>query len=247
MRIINYSSEYKLNAPIYGGAADVAAGGLVKRGATPATNNGMLISANGTSAIPDVLGILNSKLTYATDGETLIAGTAFVTKPVELLNPVRVIRCEYSKASADLITCTQAVSTTTMTVTSLEDDIDASFVYVAAGVGIGQTNYNTAAAAGASTLKAAFTTALDTTSKFIKILPRFHPFAILNSAGTKLASQAGVGAITVTILDTYIERNGRIDQMDPTKHAALTGLDALPSLRFWADLLIRDAIPYSID
>jgi hypothetical protein len=146
MRIINYSSEYKLNAPIYGGAADIAAGALLARGATPGTDQGALIKATGTAAVPDILGVLNSKLTYATDTETLANGTTFVTKPVELISPFRVIRIEYDLTSN--ITCTQAVSTTTLTLTSLEDDIDAGFLYVSAGVGIGQTNFLTAAAAG---------------------------------------------------------------------------------------------------
>lgn len=246
-RIVNYGAEYKLNAPVFGAAADIVAGAFLTRGATPATNNGMLIKASGASAIPDILGILNSMLDYSEDGETLIAGTAFVTKPVELITPFRVARVEYSLASADLITCTQAVSTTTMTVTSLEDDIDAAFLYVDEGLGAGQTNYLTASAAGSCTLKAAFGTSLDTTSKFVKILPRFHQLGALNSDGNKLTSQAAAGAVAVMILDTYIERNGQMEQMNPVKHAALTGLNSLQSIRFYADVLIRNPIPYSID
>lgn len=244
-RVVTYDQSYKLNVPIYGAGASVAVGALIKRGATPATNNGMGILATGTVANPDILGVLSVGLNYATEGETLIAGTSHVVKPVEPVNPFRAIRIEYDKTS--MITCTQPVNTTTMTVTSLEDDIDAAFLYVNEGLGIGQTNYLTAAAAGSCTLKAAFTTSLDTTSKFIKILPRFHQLGSLNTAGTKLASQAAAGAIKVIILDSFIERNGRLAPLDPTKHAALTGLNSLSSLRFYADVLVRDAIPYSVD
>lgn len=244
-RIVTYNRDYKLNVPIYGAGADIAKGALVKRGATPATNNGMAIVSGGASAMPDVLGVLTTGLVYARDGETLIAGTSFVTKPVEPVNPFRALRLEYDKTSQ--ITCTQAVSTTTMTVTSLQDDIDASFLYVSEGLGIGQTNYLTASAAGSCTLKAAFGTSLDTTSKFLKILPRFHLLGGLNTAGTKLSSQAAAGAVNVVVLDSFIERNGRMETLDPTKHDALTGLSNLASVRFWADVLIRDAIPYSID
>jgi hypothetical protein len=244
-RIVNYGAEYKLNAPIYGGAADIAAGALLARGATPATDQGALIKATGSSAVPDILGVLNSKLTYATDTETLANGTTFVTKPVELISPFRVVRIEYDLTSN--ITCTQTVTTTTLTLTSLEDDIDAGFLYVSAGVGIGQTNFLTAAAAGSCTLKAAFGTSLDTSSKVVKILPRFHQIASLTTAGTKLASQAAAGAIKVIVMDSYIERNTNFEQLNPVKHAALTGLSALASLRFWADVLVRDSIPYSVD
>ncbi len=244
-RIVTYDRDYKLNVPIYGAGASIAKGALVMRGATPATNNGMAIVAGGTSAIPDVLGVLTTGLNYATDGETLIAGTAYVVKPVEPVTPFRCLRLEYDKTSQ--ITCTQAVSTTTMTVTSLEDNIDAAFLYVSEGLGIGQTNYLTASAAGSCTLKAAFTTSLDTTSKFLKILPRFHLLGGLNTAGTQLSSQAAAGAVTVVVLDSFIERNGRMEALNPTKHAALTGISNLASVRFWADVLIRNTIPYSID
>lgn len=244
-RIVTYDQSYKMNVPIYGAGANIAKGALVKRGATPATNNGMAIVAGGASAIPDILGVLTTGLTYATDGETLIAGTAHVVKPVEPVSPFRCLRLEYDKASQ--ITCTQAVSTTTMTVTSLEDNIDAAFLYVSEGLGIGQTNYLTAAAAGSCTLKAAFGTSLDTTSKFLKILPRFHLLGGLNTAGTKLSSQAAAGAVNIVVIDSFIERNGRMEALDPTKHDALTGLSNLSSVRFWADVLVRDSIPYSID
>ncbi len=245
MKIVNYGPDHKLNVPIYGAGASIEKGALVKRGATPATDNGMAVKASGASAIPDILGILTAGLNYASEGETLIDGSKFVVKPVELVNPVRAVRIEYDKSS--MITCTQAVSTTTLTLTSLEDNIDAAFLYVAEGLGIGQTNYLVASAAGSATLKAGFGTNLDTTSKLLKILPRFHQIFSLNSAGTKLASQAAAGAVNGIVLDSFIERNGRLEALDPTKHAALTKLNSLSSIRFYADVLIRDAIPYSID
>jgi hypothetical protein len=233
-----------VNLPIYGAAADILAGAFVMRGATPATNNGMLIKASGSSALPDIIGRLQSMLDYSVDGETLIAGTAFVTKPVLLAAPFRIHRLEYDLAS--VITCTQAVSTTTMTVTSLEDNIDACFLYVVAGLGLGQTNYATAAGSNTVTLKAAFGTSLDTTSTFIKILPRFHQLLGLNSDGTKLSSQAAAGAVEGCVIDSWIQRGSRIDQLNPVKHAALTGLNSVKGLHFFADVAIGNPIPYSI-
>jgi hypothetical protein len=234
---------YKL--PIYGAAADVKRGAFVMRGATPGTDNGMLIKASGTSATPDIIGVLQGMLDYSEDGETLIAGTSFVTKPVLLAQPFRIFRIEYDLTSQ--ITATQAVSTTTLTLTNLEDNIDAAFLYVADGLGEGQTNYLTASAAGSCTLKAAFGTSLDTTSKIVKVLPRFHPIISLNTDGTMLASQAAAGAIKAMVIDTYIERNGRLEQFNPVRHAALTGLHNLRSFKISADVAFRDTAVYSVD
>lgn len=233
------------NLPVFGNSADVLQGAFVMRGGTPATMNGALVKASGASALPDIVGRLLELHDYSETGDTLVAGTSFVTHPVQLAHPFGIHRVEYDLTSA--ITATQAVTTTTLTLTSLEDNIDAAFLYVAAGTGIGQTNYLTASAAGSATLKAAFGTSLDTTSTLIKILPRFHQLISLNSDGTKLASQDAAGAVAATVIDTYIQRNGaRIEQMNPTKHAALTGLNSLRSIKFFADIAIIDAIPYSI-
>lgn len=246
MRIVNYGPDNVTNLPVTGGGTAMVAGALLKRGPTPGTNNGMLVlaSANTTAAI-DAVGILREA--HAVADDTDIGGTIFKTHPIQIIVPGRVVRVEYSLASGDLLACTQAVSTTTMTVTSLEDDIDAAFLYVGVGTGIGQTNYLTAAASGSCTLKAAFGTSLDTTSKFAKILPRFHPKAALSADGTKLATFAAVGVHTVTVLDTYIERNNRMEQFNPVKHAALTGLNLLRDFHIYADLVIRDSFAYSID
>lgn len=243
------AKEGIFNLPIWGNAADVAQGCFLKKGTTPATQNGALIPATGAGAHADLIGRLQSKLTYATDAETLVAGTSFVTKPVKLAQGFRVHKLQYQAVAAGTgaIVCTQAVSTTTLTLTNWEDDTDASFLYVVGGTGIGQTNYLTAAAVGSCTLKAAFGTSLDTTSYLIKILPKFHTFGILSTDGTQLASQAAVGSTTIVVLDSYIERNGRMEQLNPTKHAALTGLNNLRSVRFWADVAFRDTVPYSID
>jgi len=235
-----------VNLPIYGGAADIAAGAFLTPGTTMATDGGALKKASGASALPDIIGRLAAPLDYSEDGETLANGTAFVTKPVVLAHPFRIHRVEFDLTAASAIQCTEAVNSTTMTVTSLEDNIDASFVYVVSGLGAGQTNFLTASAAGAGTLKAAFGTSLDTTSYFIKILRRFHQLISLSSDGTKIASQAAAGAVTCHVLDLWIQRGSRIEQLSPVKHAALTGLTSVKGLHFWADLAFIDTTPYSI-
>lgn len=240
------SKDIRYKLPIFGSSADIKRGAAVMVGATPGTNNGMLIKASGSSATPDIFGFLQELHDYSETGDTLIDGTNFVTHPVLIAHPWRIFRIPFDITS--VITCTQAVTTTTATVTSLEDDIDAAFLYVAQGTGLGQTNYLTASASGSCTLKAAFGTSLDTTSKFVKILPKFHDILSLNSDGTMLASQAAAGAIKGMIVDTFIDRNGKLEQLNPTKHAALTGLNSLGGrLRFCADVAIRDTAVYTVD
>ncbi len=244
MRILKYDPDLELRFPVYGAGADIAADSPLKVGVTPGTDNGMLISANGASATPDIVAILRELHDYSVSGDTLIAGTNYVVRACQLVAPVRIIRAKYAMSG---ITCSQAVSTTTMTVTSLEDDIDAAFLYVYEGLGIGQSNYLTASAAGSCTLKAAFGTSLDTTSKFLKLLPRFHDLISFSSDGVNLASQAAAGAVKGMVLNTYMRKNGNLVDLDPTKHAALTSLNQAPDLAFFADFVIRDSAFYTVD
>ena len=245
MRIINYGPDNVVNLPVSSAGTAIVAGALMARAVTGTQPRGHLRILTGTSAVLDAYGIIRQAL-VATTLDTDAAGTIFTTRPIQLIVPGRLVRIPYSTASADLITCTQAVSTTTMTVTSLEDDIDAGFVYVVSGTGLGQINYLTAAAAGSCTLKAAFTTNLDTTSKFIKILPRFNKIASITADGTSLSSQAAAGAVEVAIVDTRIEQNGDDIQLNPVIHSALTGLNSKRSLVFSADIVIRDSFAYTV-
>lgn len=246
MRVVKYGNDNVTNLPVTGGGSDIPAGALLKPGVTAGTNFGSLIvsTANSTASV-DAIGILRELHDFSVSGDTTNAGTSYVTHPVQLIVPGRVVRAYYS--STVLVACTQAVTTTTLTLTSLEDDIDGSFLYVQSGTGAGQTNYLTAAAAGSCTLKAAFATSLDTTSNLIKILRRFHQKIALNADGTMLGSYDAVGVHNAVVIDSFIERNGDLISLDPTKHAALTGLNSLRSIRFAADIMFRDTTPYSID
>jgi hypothetical protein len=241
-----HAKDDLLKVPLYGAGGDIAKGAMIKVGATPATDGGLAIKATGASACPDILGRLIQMLDYSVDGESLLDGTAFVTKPIQLAQPCRIFRLEYDLTAASAVVCTAAVTTATMTLT-IEDNADGMFIYVVGGTGIGQTNYATADAGTTLTLKAAFGTSLSTDSYFIKILPRFHDIISLSSDGTKLASQAAAGAVKGMILDTLIQRGSRIEQMSPVKHAALTGLNGVTGLHFWADVSFRDTAVYTID
>lgn len=251
--IISKKQNRHYQLPVTGAGSDIPANSPLKRGDTPATNNGMLIPAGGTSAIADILAILEELHDFSESGDTNIGGTVFATRAMELIDCPPIITISYDLTAANAIACTQAVSTTTMTVTSLEDNIDGAFLYVVSGTGAGQTNYLTASANGSCTLKAAFGTSLDTSSKFIKILPRFHKLLGLSTDGTKLSSQAAAGAVLGTIIDMRIRKSGVTEQVSPLKHAAITGLvDAsgtlIPKdLRFEADIVLFDGLLNPVD
>ncbi len=239
-----FNPIYRL--PVNGGAADIKLGAFMKVGATPGTDGGLLIKASGFSATPDILGRINAGLDYSVETESLLNGTTWVTKPIQLAHNFGIFRIEYDLTS--VITCTEATTGTDFNVSSLEADIDGCFIYMVAGDSIGQTNYATAAGSNDLTLKAKFGTDTAIGDTFIKILPRFHDLIGLNSDGTKLGSQAAAGAVKGMVIDTIIERNtdgGK--QMEPTSHAALTGLNGARSIRFYADVAIRDTAVYSVD
>lgn len=243
MELRRYSQDQVYNFPVSGNGTDLVAGAVLNRG----TQNGCLrLSSGASTGAADYFAVLREAHT-ASGNDTTTGGTVFTVRKCELLFPVKVVRAYFSLATTDLITCTSAVTTTSMAVTSLESDITAGFVYVASGTGAGQMNYITASTSGTATLKAAFTTSLDTTSLFVKVLPRFWDVAMLTSDGTKLASQAAAGSQAVMVLDIGMTRDGLEDFLDPTKHSALTGLSGLSEFKVWADIAFRDTAVYTIN
>ena len=247
MEVSKYNNTRHMNLPIWGNAADVPLAAMVKKGPTPATNNGALIAATGNSEHLDIIGILGELLDYSVDTETLVDGTTFVTKPVDIIPGHRIVTVEFSLAAADDIEVTQAVNSTTITLTDLENDIDAAFLYVVRGTVAGQLQYLTASAAGSATLKAAFGANLDTSSRIVKILPRFHTLISLNADGTKLSNQAAAGSMeSFIVLDTRIVANERDEQLHPVNDPGRINLNNARGLRFLAELMMRDTASYSL-
>jgi hypothetical protein len=242
-RLSKFNQKEHSKIPIYAAAADVPAGTVLKVGVTAGTDLGAAIVSTGNSDQPGIMGVLNEQLDYSVDGETLQNGTDFLVKHVSLAFKEPVFELEFDQD--DVITVASN-SGTTLTITSLEDNIDASFVYVVSGTGAGQLQYLTASAAGSATLKAAFGTTLDTTSRVIKILRRFHALVSLNSAGTKLSNQAAVGAVNARIMDIRMVRNSeKEDQLDPEVHPGISGLSS--RTKFVADVMWLTTAAYTID
>lgn len=245
-RLSKYDQKRHGLVPIYAAAVDIPAGAMLRTGPTAETDLGAVILASGASDIPGVFGVLEETLDYSADGETLANGTNFVLKKVGLAFNHPIVEIEFSLATADTILATSS-SGTTLTVASLEDNIDASFIYVTAGTGRGQLQFLTASAAGSATLKAAFGTSLDATSRVIKILRRYHGLVALTSDGTKLTTAAAAGAVNARILDIRMIRASEKDeQLDPEVHPGKSGLHNSP-VRFVADVIWLTTAGHTID
>ena len=224
MRIISGPSAI-MKFPITGEGTNVVDGALITRGITAGTDLGVAIvsGAAGLNAVGCLLGLYTSTSAIDADPE---AGTLYPQVEVEVALPGAQIAAEYALDAANDIDVASATSTV-ITITSLEDNIDSSWIYVSAGTGAGQLNYLVASAAGNCTIKnATGLTTLDSTSKVIKILRLFHALLYMVTDRSKLSSQAAVGTFAARVLRNQIKYAGSQgwEDLDPTKHHGLTGL-----------------------
>lgn len=196
--------------PIYGAGVDILPNSVVIRGATPGTNGGQLITGAAT-ACTDTVGVLQQLHDYSVVGDSLILGTAWVQEKV-LINPFAVYRAQYSAGAIAIA----SVSTTTVTITSLEDNIDAGWLLGSDG----QIQFLTASAAGSASSKtnSGWTSAITVQ----KILPVFHQLGTIATGGADLNHAAAVGIASIVNLDNWIQARGiPLQRLDPTKHSGL--------------------------
>lgn len=226
MRVKTGRYPATIKVPFTGKGTAIADGALVMPGVTQATDMGLAIPVPTANAGLDQFAILKGASVVAND--SVQAGTTWTYAEVELITSADLMEVDYSQVTADLLTATQAVSTTTMTLTSLQNNMDCSWFYVAAGTGVGQLLFATAVNGGTATLMTAPSPALDTTSKMIMIL-RFGAKIALVSAvtgtPTKFSSAAAAGTYTFLHLELYIDSpaNGINKQLlNPTIHNGLT-------------------------
>lgn len=233
-------SEIYRDIPVFGAAADLEEGAVVIRGATPGTNQPFAIL--GTGALTDVLGVMMEEHVNTVSGDdSNVGGTNYTRKKV-LINPFAVFEAEYDQADTMAVVST---STTTVTITSLEDNIDGGYVYAVGGTGLGRLAFITASAAGSCVTKE--TTAWDSTTTLIKILPLFHQLIKISNAGRSLGTDAAAGTGEVTILENLIQADsiGKAT-LDPKKHSGLTGLND-KNVKFYAELIFRNHFLNTID
>lgn len=161
-----------------------------------------------------------------------------------IINPFAIYLTEYSQATADDVALTGAWSTTTLTLTSLEDDIDGGWVFgtnaTTAGFA-GQLRYLTAAAAGSCTVDSAPTVAGTTNDNIIKILPIAARLTGLSSDGTKLKSTAAAGAgVSLCIVENYL--GGTNVPLEPLRAQRHKGTNVSSSAKFYADVMMLNSL-----
>lgn len=244
-------------APIYAAAADIFGGALLMPGVTAETDDGVLINCTESSNA-DCIGILTELLDYSVTGESLVNGTTWFnpksTNPaapahwVELVDTATLVKVAYD--TVDTLGVTSA-SGTTITITSLEDNIDSAFLYVQAGTGIGQIEFVSTSASGSCVVATAFATQVDSTSTVLKILPLYHrllKWDIAVAADTlKIGSDAAVGSGRALILERHIVRNGLDELLDPDGHGGLTGLNSLAQFQIYCLAHIQDTGFHPVD
>jgi hypothetical protein len=225
-----------VQVPLYGGSADIADGALIMPGVTAGTDLGLFIRAATAGA--DALGTLRGLHDFSVVGDSLVAGTAWVLGDVELCDQYQPIWVEYDQTDTAAVASN---SGTTLTITSLEDNIDTSWIFNTTS-GVKELSFLTASASGSATQKTGMGwTAADTV---IKILRLGHQLVKLNTAADKIGTDAGAGSWTVVVLENWFESTEyNLQQLDPTKHDNQT----LTNARFYAKLLVRNTAGHTTE
>jgi len=217
--------------------ADIAQGAILMAGATADTDIGTYIL--GTGAIADSLGLLVGPYTYSATNTSNPGGTQYVFVEVELLDQYSPLWVEYDQTDTLAVASTAG---TTITITSLTADIDGTWLYAVSGTGAGELAWLVSTASGSGVSKSS--TGWDSTTTCIKILNLGTQVAKINTAGTKIGTDAGAGSWTVHIFENWFEADGYpLQQLDPTKHDNLT----LSNPRFYSKLFVRNTAGHTTE
>lgn len=222
-RLLGGNVPFVLNVPVYD-ATTLVKGELVMRHASWGNEDYTYYITAYTGAATeaeDSLGILqassadayaskeNAKLynmASAVPSRGTGAGNNFLPA---IVNPDATYFAFYDQTTA--ISVTTASTSTTVTITSLEDDIDGAWLYTTEGTDSAATykgllRYLTASASGSCTIDSAAT--IDTSTDVIKILPLGHRTTELNTASTGLMTSAA-GSSTPGVFLDIMENWGR--------------------------------------
>jgi len=238
MKIVSGRDPVLVKLPLYGASADIADGAIIMPGVTAGTDLGLFIV--GATAIADAVGTLQGIHDFSVVGDSLVAGTAWIEGDVEISDQYTMVEAEYDQSDTMAVASN---SGTTLTITSLEDDIDTSWIYNTTLDGSAvNISFLTASASGSATQKTAMGwTAADTC---IKILRLGHQLVKINTAADKIGTDAVVGSWTVFILEnSFQDDTFPRTRLDPTLHDNLT----LSNPRFFAKLLVRNTAGHTTE
>ena len=226
--------------PVKHGGTAISDGALLMPGVTAETDDGVLIVASGAGA--DVVGSCIGAIATSESNTDVTDGNPWLLWPVSPCFPGIIMEMEYDQSDTAAVA---SYSAPTVTISSIEDNIDTGWIYVVGGTGAGQLGFIDTANGSVVTVETNFTTALDSTSTVIKILPLFHQLAKLNTAADKIGTDAAVGSWTCLILQNWIatlDRGAQVLRPDTGYHQNLQNLNATGrGTRFYADVCARNA------
>lgn len=242
MDVIGQAGSQNYYWPVYDGGTDIPDGALLMPGVTAATDLGTLIVAAtaGADAVGRLIGLRDASETT----DTLVNGTAWNVDEVSPCFAGVIVRAEYDQSDTAAVASN---SSTTLTITSLEDDIDTSWIYAVGGTGAGELSFLAASASGSATQKTAM--GWDSTTTVIKILRLFHQVAKLVTAADKIGTDAAAGSWTIAVLQNWIKNNSLgWAYLDPTIHDNKSGLNATGlATKFYADLVVRNNVAHTTE
>ena len=210
--------------PLDGNGSDIPDGVLLTPGVTAGTDLGVFIISG--AAGDDVIAVKEGIHDFSEVGDSAPEDVVtHVLGRVNFLYPGTILAAEYDQSDTE--TADGGSSGTTLTVTSLEDNIDSSWIYVVSGDAIGQLHYVDSSASGSCTFGSTPTTDLGTADTFIKILRRGHALIKLNTARAQIGTDAAAGSGQFRVLVNQYQAKGTNgwEDLDPTKHDGLTGLN----------------------
>ena len=215
---------------IYGsdGSTATVAGQAMQKGTTPGTDAGSAVPLSGTGQ--DFLGV--AEAAHSSFG-AVSTGTLFNEANYVLLttNFDAYYKGFYDRDSAIAVTSS---STTTVTITSWEDNIDGSTAY---NITDNEIAFAVASASGSFTT--ATTTGWTSADSVIKILPENHLFGVIDTLANSLNTTAAVGTLEIRVKANYVVINGHTERLDFSKHDNTT-YDEHPE--FYSTILFRDHI-----
>lgn len=204
MKILSPQSSKSriVKVAIDGNGSAITAGALLTQGVTDGQDFGAFIISGAAAA--DAFGILLNAHATANDS-TIETGVTRTLADVEMLAPGDLVAVEYDQTDTAAIA---SGSTTTGVITS-SDTETGCWHYMVAGTGIGQLAYIKSYSSDTSTYKSALTTAPDNTTTVIRILAPGRILAKLNTARTKLGTDAGDGSADFFVLRNEMSYNGQ--------------------------------------
>lgn len=256
----HYSQRHSegLDLPIYAAAAALSEGQLVVPGTTADQDKGVyMIAAGAGSTVPaDIVGLVGAAVAAASRTDANPDGGSSATfgtlARVNLVKPGDLICAEYDLTSQVDVA---SYSAPAVTITSMQDAYDGGWIYfpddATAGTeaGVGQLGYAEASASQTFTCRDSFTTAPDSTTDAVLILPIGALLVAITAGGLKLATYAAnTNYVTLFAVIknefTYRGKSGWV-QMQPQLHSnlQLSGL----SPKFRAVGYLRDLASASVD